>query len=314
MRFQLPFGTWRRLSSKPVLSPEGRTFEAAGVFNPAVVRSGQYFVMLYRAQDDRGTSTLGYAISRDGLHFVRRPRPVLWPQAPYELGGGVEDPRLVRFSKTFLLTYTGYNNVHGRGPSGKDAQLCLATSAGLIDWRRHGAIMPAYKGTWNIGWTKSGAIVPERISGRYWMYYLGDARNQASQMGLAQSRDLHHWSDATREPVLRSRPGRFDSRVVEPGPPPVITSLGILLLYNGADDRLVYSTGWALFDRNEPWRVIARADAPIFSPVLAWEKTGQTPNVVFVEGLVRGAKEWIFYYGGADEYIGAAAAPAKAIL
>ena len=35
-------------------------------------------------------------------------------------------------------------------------------------------------------------------------------------------------------------------------------------MYNGADDRLVYRTGWALFDRNDPTRVRARSDTPIF--------------------------------------------------
>jgi predicted GH43/DUF377 family glycosyl hydrolase len=307
-KLELPFGRWRRLSSKPILAPEGRGFESAGVFNPAVVKYGESFVMLYRAQDLRGTSTLGYAASRDGLHFARRARPVLWPQTTYEQGGGLEDPRLVQFGSTFFLTYTGYNNVKGHGPSGKDAQLCLATSRDLIHWQRHGVIMPAYQGAWNAGWTKSGAIIPEKIKGRYWMYYLGDARSQGSQMGLAQSADLLHWKDATSQPVLRSRPGRFDSRVVEPGPPPVITPHGILLIYNGADDRLVYSTGWALFERNDPSRVIARAGSPIFWPVLRWEKRGQTPNVVFIEGLVRPGSAWFFYYGGADKYVGAAAA------
>lgn len=311
-RFQPTFGAWKRLSRRPLLSPEGRGFESAGVFNPAVVKHHGRFVMLYRAQDHRGTSTLGYAASKDGIHFARRPRPVLWPQAAYERGGGVEDPRLVQFGSTFLLTYTGYNSVNGHGPSGKDAQLCLATSRDLIHWRRHGVIMRAYQGAWNVGWTKSGAIVPQKLSRRFWMYYLGDARTQASQMGLAQSADLYHWKDATTHPVLRSRPGMFDSRVVEPGPPPILTPHGILLIYNGADDRLVYSTGWALFDRDEPWRVIARAQFPIFSPELPWEKTGQTPNVVFVEGLVVTGNEWILYYGAADKYVAGAAGQARA--
>lgn len=309
-QFRLPFGAWKRLSLVPILSPEGRGFQSAGTFNPAVVRRAGEFVMLYRAQDSKGTSTLGYAVSRDGLHFTRRPRPVLWPEAPYERGGGIEDPRIVQFGGTFFLTYTGYNRVNGRGPSGKDAQLCLATSTDLVRWRRRGVIMPAYRGTWNIGWTKSGAIVPEKINGRYWMYYLGDARNQGSQMGLGQSADLLRWSDATAQPVLRSRRGLFDSRVVEPGPPPILLPEGIFLIYNGADDHLIYSTGWALFDRRKPSRLIARAGTPIFRPALKWEKSGQTPNVVFVEGLVRVGGKRLFYYGGADKDVGVAAASA----
>jgi predicted GH43/DUF377 family glycosyl hydrolase len=60
-------------------------------------------------------------------------------------------------------------------------------------------------------------------------------------MGVASSDDLVHWTDQLDHPVMASRPGMFDSQVVEPGPPPVITPAGIFLIYNGADDKLVYS-------------------------------------------------------------------------
>src|SRR6202012_3535115 len=130
----------------------------------------------------------------------------------------------------YYLTYTCYNR--------KDAQLCLATSKNLRQWERKGVILPAYKGNWNVGWTKSGAILTEKINGEYWMFFLGTAADKTDQMGLAHSADLMHWTEATATPVLPKRPGRFDSRVVEPGPPPVMTKDGILLIYNGADDHL----------------------------------------------------------------------------
>jgi predicted GH43/DUF377 family glycosyl hydrolase len=267
------------------------------------------FVMLYRAQDHKGISSLGYASSDDGIHFTRRAQPVMIAQEPYEKDGGVEDPRLVRFGETFYLTYTGYNKAATPGREDGDAQLCLATSKNLIDWTRQGVIIPSYKGNWNVKWTKSGAIVPEKINNKYWMYFPGDAKGKDTQMGLAYSTDLIHWSEALDHPVLSSRPGAFDSQVVEPGPPPVITPQGILLIYNGADDKLVYSTGWVLFDKNDPAKILARADQPVFSPGPEWEKVGQVPNVVFVEGLVRQPHRWLFYYGAADKNIGVAAAP-----
>jgi beta-1,2-mannosidase len=308
-QFTPPFGEWGRLSPEPIVAPQGDGFESAGTFNPAVIKKDGKFVMLYRAQDGKGTSSLGYGSGDDGIHFVRRAEPVMSPEAPYEKGGGVEDPRLVKIGHTFYLTYTGYNNVDGAGPTGKDAQLCLATSTDLVHWNRQGVIMPAYKGKWNVGWTKSGAIVTEKIGGKYWMYYLADAHGQSSQMGVASSKDLIHWTDALEHPILSSRPGAFDSQVVEPGPPPVMTSQGILLIYNGADDKLVYSTGWALFDKKDPTKVLARAQEPVFMPGPEWEKVGQVPNVVFVEGLVHDAKRWLFYYGGADKHVGVATAP-----
>ena len=258
--------------------------------------------MLYRAQDKNGTSRLGYAESSDGVHFTRRKDPVFVPEMDYERDGGVEDPRLVHIGDIYYLTYTGYNK--------KDAQLCLAVSKDLVHWERKGVILPAYKGNWNVAWTKSGAIVPEKIDGKYWMYFLGTAADKTNQMGLASSTDLLHWTEATATPVLPRRPGKFDSRVVEPGPAPLLTRDGIVLIYNGADDQLVYRTGVVIFDRRDPRKVLTRSDEPIFSPEKDWEKTGQVPNVVFVEGMVERSGHYYFYYGGADKYVGVAEATA----
>jgi predicted GH43/DUF377 family glycosyl hydrolase len=292
------FGEWHRLSNDPIVAPRGDGWESAGTFNPAVMLRDGRFVMLYRAQDARGTSRLGYAESGDGIHFTRRPEPVLSPETDYEKDGGVEDPRLVRIDGTYYLTYTGYNK--------KDAQLCLAISKDLIHWERKGVILPAYKGNWNVGWTKSGAIVPEKINGKYWMYFLGTTADKTDEMGLAYSADLLHWTEATKAPVLPRRSGSFDSRVVEPGPPPIITKDGIVLVYNGADDKLVYRVGVAVFDLKDPTRLLSRSEVPLFTPERTWEKNGQVPNVVFVEGMVRRGAKVLFYYGAADKYVGVA--------
>jgi predicted GH43/DUF377 family glycosyl hydrolase len=290
------FREWRRLSNDPIITPRGEGWESAGTFNPAAVVHDGKVVMLYRAQDAKGTSRLGYAESSDGIHFTRRLEPVLSPEADYEKDGGVEDPRLLQIGDTYYLTYTGYNK--------KDAQLCLATSKDLIHWERRGVILPAYKGNWNVGWTKSGAIVPGKIDGKYWMYFLGTTAEKTDEMGLAYSADLVHWTEATKTPVLARRPGNFDSRVVEPGPPPTVTPDGIVLVYNGADDNLVYRAGIAVFDRKNPAHLLSRSSIPVFTPERSWEKIGQVPNVVFVEGMARQGSRDLFYYGGADKYVG----------
>jgi len=71
---------------------------------------------------------------------------------------------------------------------------------------------------------------------------------------------------------------------------------------------LAYRTGIAIFDRNDPRKVLYRSDQPVFEPEREWEKNGQVPNVVFVEGMANRGNEWLFYYGGADKYIGVASA------
>jgi predicted GH43/DUF377 family glycosyl hydrolase len=128
-------------------------------------------------------------------------------------------------------------------------------------------------------------------------------------MGLAESSDLLHWKDSTDKPVLDRRPGAFDARVMEPGPAPIVTPEGILLLYNGASEALIYGPGWVLFDKNDPRKVIARAEAPFILPTVKWEIAGQVPNVIFIEGDLVGFNKMgrialAAYYGAADKYIG----------
>ncbi len=79
---------------------------------------------------------------------------------------------------------------------------------------------------------------------------------------------------------------------------------GIVLVYNGADDQLVYRAGIAVFDRNDPRKVIFRSEEPVFEPELQWEKVGQVPNVVFVEGMVKKEQGYLLYYGAADKFVG----------
>lgn len=300
------FKKFTRVSKKPVLAPRPDKFDSAGAFNPSVVKTNDgRFVMLYRGQDGAGVSRIGYAESTDGVQFKAEDQPIVSPSAPDE-AKGIEDPRLSRSvsePNTWDLTATVYD---------VDAQLALFRSSDLRNWKRVCTMMPSGKGAWNINWTKSGAIVPSKISDRFWMYYMGDAKDGSDQTGIASSADGIHWTDASQRPVLTRRPGMFDSKVVEPGPAPIITEDGILLLYNGADDKLWYRTGWALFDKNDPAKLLARCNKPVFEPKLKWERkvasssVKQAPNVVFVEGLVKDGDRYLIYYGGADCRVGVA--------
>lgn len=289
---------WRRVSNTPILSPSGSGWESAGTFNPAAISRNGKVILIFRAQDTAGTSRLGYAESVDGIHFQKSPEPVFSGETEYEKDGGVEDPRLVEIAGVYYLTYTAYNK--------QDAQLCLATSRDLLHWQRKGILLPAYQGHWNVGWTKSGAILTHKIHGKYWMYWLGTTPDHNDQMGVSSSGDLLHWTEETPSPVLPRRPGKFDSRVVEPGPPPILTPDGIVLIYNGADDNLIYRTGVAVFDPQDPRKLLYRSEQPVFEPELEWEKIGQVPNVVFIEGLVHDKNGDQMYYGAADKFIGVA--------
>ncbi|MDX1907479.1 MAG: glycoside hydrolase family 130 protein [Bacteroidia bacterium] len=323
-------------SLNPILNPLDTTrfwcpvrqdivaWEAKDVFNPAVLVRNNRVILIYRAEDTvgkhAGTSRLGMAWSLDGKQFNRLPQPFFYPGQDslqsYEWEGGCEDPRVVEDSLgRVIMTYTAYD--------GQTARLMVATSRDLVTWEKHG---PAFGQTpYRNTWSKSGSIVARRegsrliatrIQGKYWMYW-GD-----TDIFVATSSDLIHWTPVESSPgkalaALRPRPGKFDSRLVEPGPPAILTDQGIVLIYNGmnlatgGDPALApdtYAGGQALFDPAKPDHLLDRTAVPFIRPDKPYELDGQVHRVCFLEGLAFFKNEILLYYGTADSRIAMAVA------
>lgn len=343
-------------SVNPILKPGTGSFtdpilkkkiswEDKDVFNPAIVQRNGKIYMFYRAQDTvgkpAGTSRIGLAVSDDATHFVRMGQPVLYPendaQKKYEWQGGCEDPRIVEDDKgTYYMTYTAFD--------GTLARLLVATSTDLVHWKKQGHVFAkAYNGKYVNKWSKSGSIVSTykdgkviatKINGKYWMYW-GDA-----QIWTATSDDLINWTPVEMQagekpPVplraqaitmpelkiaLPTRSGKFDSDLVESGPPAMITDQGIVLIYNSrnvpaiGDQALpegTYAASQVLFDKNDPTKIIKRMDSYFIKPEKPYEISGQVNQVCFVEGLTNFKGKWYLYYGTADSKIAVAASDAK---
>ncbi len=320
---------------------------AKDVFNPAaVVRDGQV-CLLVRAEDDSpryaGASRIGLATSDDGRNFTLEPAPVLFPDndrwQAWEWPGGCEDPRVVESpGGDYVCTYTAFD--------GKVGCLFVATSPDLRRWTKHG---PAFAGTPYVRRpTKAGAVVTElrdgrliaaRIDGAFWMYWGEGAIYAATSDDLIRwtPREIEaapdryltwepreaHWSIDRIPgamgllPIAGPRRGRFDSLLVEPGPPAILTVAGIVLIYNGANHprfgasgtpARAYQSGQMMFDAADPTAVISRPAEP-FLRIDPAEAAGQIGNVVFAEGLVAFNGEWLLYVGLADSRLGVSVAP-----
>ena len=338
----------RPAAGNPVVRPNASTtfqdpiakkpvqWEALHTFNPAaIVRHGKIYV-LYRAEDNSGameigghTSRLGMAESEDGIHFKRSGEPVFYPaeddQKAREWPGGVEDPRIVeREDGTYVMTYTQWNR--------ETYSVGIASSRDLKRWKKHGpAFLTAsggkyaslkYKSAGIVTQVKDGRLIAAKINGRYWMYWGEGA------IRLATSEDAIHWSpvegtDGNPVELLRPRPGHFDSTFPETGPPPVLTSAGIVVLYNGKNAEQggdpvlgpsAYAAGEALFESTNPAHLLQQTDKPVLKPELPYEKTGQyAAGTTFAEGLVYFHDKWFLYYGCADSLVAVATAPAAAM-
>ena len=324
---------------------------AKDAFNPGAVVHDDKVCLLVRGEDKvgryAGTSRIGLATSSDGLHFKLEPEPVLAPghdrwQA-WEWPGGLEDPRVVAAPDgSFVCTYTAFD--------GKVGCLFVATSRDLRTWTKHG---PAFADSAYVRRpTKAGAILTElkdgrlvaaKVAGKYWMYW-GEGTIFA-----ATSDDLIRWTPLEAEgspdkyltwdpdvtgpmghwqlervpgaqglrPLAAPRRTRFDSLLTEPGPPPVLTDAGIVLIYNGANHYLdgaadtppfAYQPGQILFDAADPSAVIGRLAEP-FLRIDPAEAQGQVGNVCFAEGLVAFKGQWLLYVGLADSRLGVSVAP-----
>ncbi|HEX4741955.1 MAG TPA: glycoside hydrolase family 130 protein [Caulobacteraceae bacterium] len=321
------------------------------LFNPGAVAAGGAVRLLVRGEDAvgryAGTSRIGLASSEDGEEFTLEPEPVIAPgddawQA-WEWPGGCEDPRVVESPDGgYVCSYTAFD--------GKVGCLFIATSPDLRVWTKHGL---AFAGTPYVRRpSKSGAILTElsdgrlvaaRVDGRFWMYW-GEGTIYA-----ATSEDLVRWTPVETEtapdrylafepgapgasgcwrvervggphgllPIASPRRGRFDSLLIEPGPPPVLTKDGIILIYNGANHpargdlvtpAFAYQPGQMLLDAADPTAVVARPIEP-FLRIDPAEAKGQVGNVCFAEGLVAFRGEWLLYVGLADSRLGLATAP-----
>ena len=96
------------------------------------------------------------------------------------------------------------------------------------------------------------------------------------------------------------------------------TKHGWLLLYHGVGESdkggNVYKVGAMLLDYDDPFKVIARTEEPVFEPETDYELYGEVPNVVFPCGSVIMNDIVYIYYGGADQVVGVAAMPLNSLF
>jgi predicted GH43/DUF377 family glycosyl hydrolase len=346
---------FRRSEFNPILYPNPvHEWESLKVYNPAAWHENDKIHLFYRAvgHGESWHSSIGYAFSMDAERFVRFPKPILSrDDSALELRG-LEDPRIVKIDGIYFMSYAAYDGVNVR--------LCIATSNDLETWKKHFNALPDFRftkeggtfarfrdGKWihsnipkgNDERTKSGALFPEKINGKYWMLF-GEY-----QMWLASSDDGIHYIHE-KGPFMAARgKGFFDEIFIEAGPPPIKIDRGWLVLYHGIDNVFTYRLGYLILDSNNPKKVLYRSVNPIFEPeadyeyqgfvdvlpggqrqlaelsvteiqrlLPKYEHKGLMPKVAFCPGAILINDMVRLYYGASDTYVCTAVAPLKEIL
>ncbi len=300
-----PARTFIRAAENPILVPRGEGFESREVMNAAAIDINDSIHLLYRAMDAANTSTIGLAVSKNGISIDERlPEPIYAPRADFEMkrgspsgNSGCEDPRIVRIDDELHMTYTAYDGAHV--PSG------AVSSIGVGDFlaRKFEKWSAPFILTPDGVDDKDLALLPEKINGNYLLYHR--INNQICADLLP---DLVSGKRASRcIEVMAPRRGMWDGEKVGSATPPIKVGNKWLMIYHGVSRHATYRLGAALLDA-DGLTILARTADPVFEPLEKYEKEGNMANVVFSCGAVVRGDTLFLYYGAADKVLGVATA------
>ena len=139
-------------------------------------------------------------------------------------------------------------------------------------------------------------------------------RHRSGDIFYAESPDLTHWG---HHRLVFGPKGGWQSTKVGPGPHPIRTKEGWLLIYHGvwtSCNGYIYSAGAALLDLKKPWKVLYRTRDYLMYPTELYERVGDVPNVLFPSSAVVEGDDLRMYYGCADTCIGMAEASVSEII
>jgi predicted GH43/DUF377 family glycosyl hydrolase len=276
---------------------------------------------------------------------VRRDSVVLSPDAAWERGrghGGVEDPRTTWIPALGLhvMTYVAFGPLGPRPALAVSGDLRSWRRLGPVQF----GYQPDLDTDLNLCPNKDVVFFPEVVTapdGRpaYAMLHrpmwdLGlivGGHQEYRPAGVEDPRpaiwisyapaDAVHRDIGALSLVVSHRPVAlceydYEQLRIGAGPPPVRVPEGWLLIHHGVAGRPIegwapqrdvrYTAGAMLLDAADPGRVLARTPAPILEPLLAEERLGTVPNVVFPTAIEEIDGQQYVFYGMADSSIGVA--------
>ncbi len=172
---------WKRMSLKPVLSPE-QPWEKKVLMCPHVLWDGQQgeFRMWYSGGGQYEPDEIGYATSRDGLSWVRHAQnPIFKPDPAIDWEKDrVTACQVVRHGDWHIMFYIGFRDI-------EHAQIVIARSRdGISNWQRlpeNPILRPGHN-----QWDADACYKPYAIlDGGRWMLWYNGRTDRLEQIGLA---------------------------------------------------------------------------------------------------------------------------------
>ena len=257
---------------------------ANSIFNSAVVPFGDGFAGVFRVDLMSRQQKLVTGFSKDGIH---------WDLNNEYIFAGY-DPRVCEIDGVFYLSWVKLT------PNG--TVIGIAKTVDFVNFEElEEATLPV---------SRNGVLFPKKINGNYMLFSrpCDKGHTPYGDIFLSQSPDLEYWG---KHRFVMKPESVWEHLKIGAGPTPIEIDEGWLCIYHGVSlscNGYVYSMGAAIMDKDEPWKVLHRADSYILNPRTDYECAGDVPNVVIPCAALTDAKTGriAIYSGAADTVVGLA--------
>ena len=286
---------FKRYAGNPIITAKAVP-SANGIHNSAIVPFGNGYAGVFRVDGQDMQYRLHVGKSQDGIRWDIEPAParIQSDDPDVKVERLSYDPRATKIEDAYYVTWC---NQGDHGP-----QIGLAVTKDFKTFRQMDNPLPSPN--------RNCVLFPRKINGKYAMYHRPSDRGHTpfGDIFYATSPDLIHWG--THRFVF-GPVGGWQGTKVGPGPIPIETKDGWLLIYHGvwtSCNGFLYYAGGALLDLEKPWKVLHRTKDYLLAPTEPYERVGDVPNVIFPSSAVVNGDTLRLYYGCADTCISMAEA------
>ena len=274
-----PYPVWR-YDGNPIVTRDN-LYMANSIFNSAAVPFGDGFAGVFRVDMRSRDQKIFVGFSKDAIHWEIKDKEIFYGY----------DPRLCFIDGKYYLTWVNLTP-HG-------TTIGIAYTEDFESWvQLEDACYPV---------ARNGVLFPRKINGEYVLLIRPCDRGHTpyGDIFLSHSKDLTYWG---KHRFVMGPVKNWEMTKVGAGPTPIETDEGWLMFYHGvitSCNGFTYSMGAAILDKDEPWKVLHRADSFLLSPHEPYECFGDVPNVVFPCAALADAESGkiAIYYGAADTSI-----------
>ena len=240
-----------RYTENPII-PRDAIPTSNSVFNSAVVVYEDGYAGVFRC-DNRGVEMDIFAgFSKDGIHWDINHEPIVFEgdkdvtRKEYRY-----DPRVCFIEDRYYITWC--NGYHG-------------PTIGIgytYDFKTFYQLENAF-----LPYNRNGVLFPRKIGGKFAMVSRPSDTGHTpfGDIFYSESPDMTYWG---KHRFVFGTAGGWQSKKVGPGPTPIETDEGWLMIYHGvlnSCNGFVYRFGVALLDIDRPWIIKARGNFYVFGP------------------------------------------------